>query len=623
MTLIVRNEADIRAIEAGGLDAFLIAPTPIAILRRAAAMWPDRCAIRYVPSDGGPETATSFAELLDRVQRAASLFRRLAMRDDPASSPESMPANSPANWPANSIAIFMPHTPSTQVALWAAELAGRACPINPMLQPDHIVSLLRAARATIAVVLGRNRELDVWDRVHDAIRSAGCVATILDADGDEDTPGSNGKFEALVAYEPITQILDPDPDSVASLFPTGGTTAAPKLTLHSHRNEAFVATAAARMYDLQCGEVVLNGFPLFHVAGAFVYGLSSIFAGAMQVVPGRLGMRNRSFVGSMWQQVERYGITAMGAVPTTMSTLVSLPVGAADISCLRALLTGGSVLPTELADAFERSTGVPVRNILGMTECSGMMTVEPFHGPRTPGSTGLRLPFTALKVVRPGSEEACAIGETGVVMVQGPHVSPGYLDPTAALGTFREGGWLNSGDLGHQDAAGRLFITGRSKDVIIRGSHNIDPAAIEDALMAHPAVIVAAAVGQPDAYSGELPVAFVTLAPGAQVDGAALMAFAAQRVPEPAARPKQVWILSEMPLTPVGKIFKPTLRIQATRHAVSSALQSLRPSPEIAEITVVEGGGVAIRVNGLDDAMAAAIKAALAGMPLQISVEPA
>ena len=147
-----------------------------------------------------------------------------------------------------------------------------------------------------------------------------------------------------------------------------------------------------------------------------------------------------------------------------------------------------------------------------------------------------------------------------MVMVRGPHVSPGYLDPAAAPGTFLPDGWLNSGDLGHLDSAGRLFITGRLKDVIIRGSHNIDPATIEDALLEHPAVAVAAAVGQPDAYAGELPVAFVALAPGAKVEETELLAFAADRVPEPAARPKQVWIVPELPLTPVGKIFKPALR---------------------------------------------------------------
>ena len=211
MNAIIRDQADIRAVEKAGLDRLLLAPSPIAILRRAARLWPEACAIRYVPGEGAPAAQVSFAELLGQVERAASLFRRLGASDGP-------------------VAIFMPHTVNTQIALWGAELAGRACPINPMLQPDHIVALLRAARARVAVALGRNRELDVWDRVHDAIRAAGCVAAVFDADADEPSPGSDGRLEDLVAREQAVPIPDPDPDSVASLFPTGGTTAAPKLT---------------------------------------------------------------------------------------------------------------------------------------------------------------------------------------------------------------------------------------------------------------------------------------------------------------------------------------------------------------------------------------------------------
>jgi fatty-acyl-CoA synthase len=134
---------------------------------------------------------------------------------------------------------------------------------------------------------------------------------------------------------------------------------------------------------------------------------------------------------------------------------------------------------------------------------------------------------------------------------------------------------------------------------------------------------VAAAVGQPDSYAGELPVVFVSLVPGADIDEATLLAFAAGRVPEPAAQPKQVWILPELPLTPVGKIFKPTLRAHATSHAIRAALERLRP-PQAAEIEVADGGGRAIvRIAGLDAATEARVRAALAGMPIQIGIEAA
>jgi fatty-acyl-CoA synthase len=483
-----------------------------------------------------------------------------------------------------------------------------------MLNPDSIIGLVRASRAVVAVVLGENRELDVWARVSAAVRQADPDIRLLDVDADTQSPAS---FEELVRAEPPPALAAPDPDADASLYPTGGTTGAPKLTRHTYRNEAFVAKSAALMYDLQPGEAMLNGFPLFHVAGAFVYGLSAIAAGAAQVIPGRLGMRDRAFVADIWRQAQQHRMTILSVVPTLLSGLLTLPPPGP--TPIRAAYTGGSVLPTELADAFEARTGIPVRNILGMTECSGMLTVEPFHAPRTPGSTGLRLPFTRISIEDSRGAELGA-GEAGLVVVRGPHVSPGYANRPGPNETFRADGALASGDLGGVDAEGRLFITGRAKDVIIRGSHNLDPGAIEDALLEHEAVALAAAVGLPDAYAGELPSVFVTLKPGASAAPAELAAFAALRVPEPAAAPKRVWIIEEMPLTPVGKIFKPPLRAEAARHAVAETLDS----PDVAGIASGEAPSeVIVRVVALTPEREAAMRASVRGMPLLVRFIPA
>ena len=211
---------------------------------------------------------------------------------------------------------------------------------------------------------------------------------------------------------------------------------------------AWFARAAAAMYDFGPDDVVVNGFPLFHVAGAFVYGLSALASGATLLIPGRLGMRNRRFVETIWKSVESYRVTAIGGVPTVISALNEVAVDA-DISSLRVMLTGGSPLPSELADAFEKAIGKPVRNILGMTECAGVVTIEPFHGPRTPGSTGLRLPFTEVAAFRSVAGDVdlaarCKAGETGVVALRGPNVGPGYSDQTRNPGTFEF--FANRGD---------------------------------------------------------------------------------------------------------------------------------------------------------------------------------
>jgi fatty-acyl-CoA synthase len=374
------------------------------------------------------------------------------------------------------------------------------------------------------------------------------------------------------------------------------------------------------MYELGPDDVLINGFPLFHVAGAFVYGLSALCAGGTILIPTRLGMRNRSFVGSIWQRVAKHRVTAIGGVPTVISALNAVAVDA-DISSLRVMLTGGSPLPTELADAFERGTGKPVRNILGMTECAGVVTIEPFLAPRTSGSTGLRLPFTEVRVFRRSGNAVdfsspCGVGESGIVALRGPHVGPGYSDTRRNPGTFEQG-WLISGDLGHLDAGGRLFITGRAKDVIIRGSHNIDPSMIEDALLGHPDVAIAAAIGQPDAYAGEIPVAFVTLKAGASVSGEQLREFIEPVVSEPAAVPKYVAILPDLPVTPIGKIYKPALRVLATRRAIENALSGAGLAPADFEIAASEAETL-ICVGNEEIELTA--KRALQGMPIRYDI---
>jgi fatty-acyl-CoA synthase len=605
--IVLRTSADIDAIEKGGWEAFLPSATPFGLIESAAKRQPDRCALHYLadPNDPGRDVQISYATLVQRIRQAANLFRRLGVGAD------------------DSVAILMPHVPASQIALWGAEVAGRACPINPMLRPEHVVALLTAARARIAVVLGANKDIDIWNAIVPALREAGCVTHILHADADSPTQNSDGCFEELMAAENAAGFnfdIAASPDAIAAYFHTGGTTGAPKLALHTHRNQAFVARGAALMYDLAPDDVLVNGFPLFHVAGAFVYGLSVLSAGGTILIPTRLGMRNRGFVASIWRQVERHRVTAIGGVPTVISALNSVAVDA-DISSLRVMLTGGSPLPTELADVFERGTGRPVRNILGMTECAGVVTIEPFRGARMPGSTGLRLPFTEVKIFHSSGSEIdldspCAVGESGIVALRGPHVGPGYSDRERNAGTF-ERGWLISGDLGHLDAEGRLFITGRAKDVIIRGSHNIDPAIIEDALLQHPDVAIAAAVGQPDSYAGELPVAFVTLKAGAAVNEEELRRYLGPIVSEPAALPKHVSILAELPMTPVGKIYKPALRLLATRRAVEAALCGASLKQKEFEIAASEAE-IVIHVGNAECMQVA--KRALAGMPIRYEI---
>lgn len=569
-----RGLADIEALERTPYDEAIPARTTYGLIARAAQRYADRTAFSYLP-DGELATAplrTSYRELLANIHRAANLFRRLGVG------------------PLDAVAILAPNIPSTHYALWGAQVAGRACPINFMLQPDHIGALLEASGAKVVVALGPCAELDVWSTLQ---KVPGLESRTVLAIG--------GNFEEQLAGESDVLAFDPQltPDRVAALFHTGGTTGAPKLVRHTHGNEAHSSWFAHRFYGFDEHTVEVNGFPLFHVAGAFVYGLSLLAIGARQVLPTVTGMRNAAFLRNYWKFCESEHVTALACVPTILAGLSNLPVDA-DISRVQVAYTGGSPLPTELAARFEQATGIAVRNILGMTECAGLVSIEPFHAPRVPGSAGLRLPYTQVRVVpwRDGQvqlAESCAAGETGVVVLRGPNVSPGYTDAARNAGMF-EDGWLVSGDLGHLDAQGYLHVTGRAKDVIIRGSHNIDPGLVEDAFLAHPSVAMCAVVSEPDAHSGEVPAAFVMLKPGAFASGESLLAEVGPRVYERPAVPKRVVVLDALPLTAVGKIYKPALRVRAVELKLQELLGAAAPGVDLRVSAKEKGAGCVAEV---------------------------
>ena len=202
--------------------------------------------------------------------------------------------------------------------------------------------------------------------------------------------------------------------------------------------------------------------------------------------------------------------------------------------------------------------------------------------------------------------------EIGVIAIRGPNVFAGYLDPAHNKGIWIERAgetWLNTGDLGRQDADGYFWLTGRKKELIIRGGHNIDPKLIEDALQSHPAVALTAAIGSPDAHAGELPVAYVQLKAGAAVTEAELLEHAARAIPEKAAIPKRVKIATSLPTTAVGKLFKPALVEREIEETVRAEAE--RAGVAIASISVERDPQRGLRAIVVSQADGAGLKAAL------------
>jgi fatty-acyl-CoA synthase len=273
-------------------------------------------------------------------------------------------------------------------------------------------------------------------------------------------------------------------------------------------------------------------------------------------------------------------ITVGALVPTALGAVASIPVDAADISRLRFFGTGASVCPPEIERRFLAAwPGDYVRQIYGMTEFAGAITQTPHNAGQNPGSIGFPVALAEVAVLAGGSLHR-GPSPTGEIVARGPQVFAGYADPRHGAGSFHDG-WLRSGDIGRIGAEGEVYVTGRIKDVIIRGGHNIDPAGIEDAAMGFPGVALAAAVGRPDPYSGETPMLFVSPSPGATIDAEALGHFVGDRIIEPPARPRAIVILPEIPMTPVGKIFKPRLREIAAEEAAREAIAAALPGVDI------------------------------------------
>lgn len=207
-----------------------------------------------------------------------------------------------------------------------------------------------------------------------------------------------------------------------------------------------------------------------------------------------------------------------------------------DISSLRPYFaTGSTAMAPSVQKSIAEITGARALQTYGLTENTSHATVDPRDGEQRRGYSGIRVAYMKLRIVKMASdgtvERDCAPGEDGMVLVGGPGVAGGYLDPAQNRGTFLPDGFFVTGDLGQMDADGYLRISGRQKDMIIRSGHNIEPGLIEDALLQSPAVAQAAAIGKPDQYAGELPIAYVELHPGAKITAEELLRFATDRIP--------------------------------------------------------------------------------------------
>ena len=598
----IRALADIEAIEQVPIEQRVTARSTYELIGRGAAINPDAPAMSFILSGDfyDQPMTVNYRDLMANITRTANLLGDLGLG------------------PSDVVSYLLPNIPQTHYVLWGGEAAGVVNPINPLLEPKTIADICRAAGTRVLVALGDVPGSEIWPKVEAIRRELPDLKAILRVFGPGDEAnGIYGFDELLPRYngDRLDSGRQIAPDDRASMYHTGGTTGTPKLAPHTHFNEIAMACMMSLAADFNIGETILCGLPLFHVNGTTVTGSFPFAVGGHTVLLSPRGYRDPSVMKNFFKIVSHYKAVAFSSVPTVLSVLLDLPVGENDISSLRYVICGAAPLSVQLFQRFERHTGMKIIEGYGLTEGACASALNPLHGQRKIGSIGLRLPYQQMKVMATtatGARDA-AVDEIGSICIKGPNVFAGYLDPAHNTDIWPADGWFNTGDLGRQDTDGYFWLTGRKKELIIRGGHNIDPAAIEEPLYRLAQVQVAAAVGRPDPHAGEVPVAYVQLQPGSALTAETIMAHLQEQVGERAALPKEVVILDEVPLTPVGKIFKPALRWDAIRKVYAAELQVLDEMTESVTVSVgedkVHGALATIRIRPAAGVAASAVEA--------------
>ena len=614
----ISSIADIVEIEKTPLKGRMPSWNTYDLLEKGSAIDPDATALSFMLSGDfyHQPMDVSYKDCLAGINRAANMFNDMGIG------------------PTDVVSYLLPNIPHTHYTLWGGEAAGIVNPINPMLEAGTIRDICQAAGTKVLVALGDVPGSDIWPKV-ESIRKEmpGLKAVVRVMGPTDEAEDIYGFDETMAKYnsEGLDSKRQISPDDVCSIFHTGGTTGTPKLAPHTHLNEATMAYMLSLTGEFYPRESILCGLPLFHVNGTVVTGLLPFSVGARVVLLSPMGYRDPAVIKNFYQIVEYYQAVAFSCVPTVLSALLEVPKADADLSSLRHALCGAAPLSTELFKRFEEYSGLKILEGYGLTEGTTVSSGNPMFGEKRVGSIGLRMPYQDMRVFVVGEngefEREADVDEIGSICISGPNVFNGYLEEEHNRGVWPKEGWFNTGDLGRMDADGYFWLTGRKKELIIRGGHNIDPMQIEEPLYQMAGISMAAAVGRPDSRLGETPVAYVTLEEGSHLTPEAIMAHLRQSIGERAAVPKEVVILDEIPLTPVGKIFKPALKFHAIKNAFEQELAALNDLAESWQVEVgedkVHGSKATIEVfgaRGAADEVRARIDERLAGYVIRYDV---
>ena len=476
------------------------------------------------------------------------------------------------------VAIQMPNSPEILSAFPAIYKIGAVVvPLNPLLRPDQASYIYRDCGAKAIITSS-----DFVVPVLEAQKQTPNLEHVILTDRD-DVPGTVSYPGIMSTNSDTLTIEHTDNDDVAALIYTAGTTGPPKGVVHTHYSLYINAlffyeyVLVHRSLTLQLNSRALNPKTLqLNEANQRVSGVNRAMV-SLGVLPlshsfGIAFANTSNFVGGKsillrWWNVEEalkaiqtFRVTQMAAVPTMYIQMLEFPeLDKYDLSSLEDCQCGAAPLPVEVALKWKQKVGVDIREGWGLTESGATTTGQPGDLPPRYGSIGkCLLKCNTIKVFDERGQELPP-GQRGEIVIKGPTLMKGYWNlPEETAKTIKDG-WFHTGDLGYVDEDGYFYITGRKKDIIIRGGENVSPVEVEEVLLQHPAVAEAGVVGIPDAVYGEEIKAFVVIKPGKRANEEELIAFCKDRLPT-FKSPKKVQFMKSLPRNILGKVLRAELR---------------------------------------------------------------
>lgn len=446
------------------------------------------------------------------------------------------------------VGLYLPSCPTLAIGYYACQKLGAiAVPMSAMNRDREIRSIVQ--RTQMRVMLTDRETVRHAAPVRDEL---GLPSTLLVAGGASEY-GIDCDAAVAAASDRFDNVPCAPSDPVG-LFFTSGTTGDPKGAVHTQLSQ-YSTLRDMTVYNrfLYGQEVLMNALPIFNNFGATCLMNASVFSAGTMV------MLERWDTARVLELIKRHKATYIAGSPTMFLYLLrEFDPARHDLSSIRLGVTGGAPVSPNVVEQFQNMVGAPLVQGYGATEVTGYVTAEPAVGVRRRGSAGVPIGATRIEIVGENGQ-ILGPGETGEVRISGDVVGGGYWrDPDATAAAFTPQGWL-SGDLGHVDEDGYLYIIDRKKDVIISGGFNIYPLEVEDLLYTHPDVAVCALIGMPDEDKGSIPVAVIIPKAGSRVNATEIMDFCRKHLSAYKA-PRAVYTVEEMPLGPSGKILKRTLR---------------------------------------------------------------